>query len=286
MDFKKFSQMIMIEQTLFALPFAYMGILFAGGGTPAQWLWATLALFGARTAGMSFNRVLDARIDAKNPRTAGRHIPAGELSVVSVWLMALMACAVLVGSSYMLNRLCFYLSFVAVALLFTYSFFKRFSASSHFYLGFVEAAAPVGGYLAVTGAFAPMAFMPGMAIMFWIAGLDILYAMQDMDHDRQEGLFSIPARYGREKALVLSGASYVLALASLTGAGIMAGLGLMYWTAVSAVAFIFFRQQALARTEGQELQASVLQIFSLNRFISPVIFIGMFMDAMFRNLFR
>jgi len=276
----------MIEQTLFALPFAYMGILFAGGGTPAQWLWATLALFGARTAGMSFNRVLDARIDAKNPRTAGRHIPAGELSVVSVWLMALMACAVLVGSSYMLNRLCFYLSFVAVALLFTYSFFKRFSASSHFYLGFVEAAAPVGGYLAVTGAFAPMAFMPGMAIMFWIAGLDILYAMQDMDHDRQEGLFSIPARYGREKALVLSGASYVLALASLTGAGIMAGLGLMYWTAVSAVAFIFFRQQALARTEGQELQASVLQIFSLNRFISPVIFIGMFMDAMFRNLFR
>ncbi len=205
---------------------------------------------------------------------------------MSVWLMSLLACAVLVGSSYMLNRLCFYLSFVAVALLFTYSFFKRFSASSHFYLGFVEAAAPVGGYLAVTGAFAPMAFMPGLAIMFWIAGLDILYAMQDMDHDRREGLFSIPARYGREKALALSGSSYVLALASLTGAGIMAGLGLMYWTAVSAVAFIFFRQQALARTEGQELQASVLQIFSLNRFISPVIFIGMFMDAMFRNLFR
>jgi len=285
MDFKKFAQLIMIEQTLFALPFAWMGILFAGGGSLNHWFWASLALFGARTAGMSFNRLLDADVDAKNPRTAERLLPKGEVTRFSVWILAGAASGLLVFSSYMLNSLCFYLSFFAIFLLFTYSFFKRFSASAHFYLGFVEAAAPIGGYLAISGVFELRAFLPGVAIMFWIAGLDILYSLQDQNFDRQEGLHSIPARYGRTKSLSISGLSYLAAVTALAAAGSMANLGAVYWVAVAAVAFIFIRQQVLSRTDGDELENSLGRIFYLNRFISPVLFLGMLLDAVLKNYF-
>jgi 4-hydroxybenzoate polyprenyltransferase len=177
MDFSKFSRLIMIEQTLFALPFALIGVLFAGGGTLKIWLWVITALAAARTAGMSFNRAIDAKIDARNPRTKDRLIPKGELRPVEAWTTAIVASVVLIGASFMLNRLCFYLSFPAVFMLFTYSYFKRFSSSSHFYLGLVEAAAPMGGYIAVTGKFTLVPFVLGLIIMTWIAGLDIVYAL-------------------------------------------------------------------------------------------------------------
>ena len=182
----------MVEQTLFALPFALIGVLFAGGGTFMNWIWAITALVAARTAGMSFNRVIDADIDARNPRTSDRLIPKGEVQPSTVWLTAIISCLVLIGVSYLLNPLCFKLSFVAVLLLFTYSYFKRFSASSHFYLGFVEAAVPIGGYLAVTGEFSLVPFVLGFAILTWIAGLDIVYALQDKTFDEKEKLHSFP----------------------------------------------------------------------------------------------
>jgi len=147
MDFKTFSKLIMIEQTLFALPFALLGVLFAGGGTVGVWIWVAVALAAARTAGMSFNRVIDADIDAKNPRTADRALPKGEISRGAVWLTAVAACLVFIFSAWMLNPLCFYLSFAGVFLLFVYSYFKRFSSSSHFFLGLIEAAAPVPGLI-------------------------------------------------------------------------------------------------------------------------------------------
>lgn len=283
MFLKKFAKLIMIEQTLFALPFAWIGILFAGGGSIVQWLWASAALFGARTAGMAFNRLLDADIDAKNPRTSDRLLPAGEVSSVSVWLLSIAASGLLVLSSYMLNPLCFYLSFVAVVLLFTYSLFKRFSATSHFYLGFVEAAAPVGGYLAISGAFELKAFLPGMAIMFWIAGLDIMYSLQDQNFDKEEGLHSIPARFGRLKSLVFSTLSYVLAVASLIGIGLAGELGAVYWISVIAVFFILIRQQFYIYSTESNLENIIGEIFYLNRFVSPVLFAGMFFDAVLKN---
>src|SRR5512145_199265 len=135
MDFKKFSELILIEQTLFTLPFAYLGLLFAGGGTFKTWVLVTIALAAARTGGMSFNRVIDAKIDKENPRTNDRVLPRGDANPVTVWLIALISALVLIAASYMLNMLCFYLSFFAVFLLFTYSYLKRFSSSSHFYLG-------------------------------------------------------------------------------------------------------------------------------------------------------
>jgi 4-hydroxybenzoate polyprenyltransferase len=283
MDFKKFTGLIMIEQTLFALPFAYIGMLFAGGGKPSDWLWATLALIAARTAGMSFNRILDADIDAKNPRTSNRHIPSGELSKKSVWVLSALTSALLVFSSFMLNSLVFYLSFAALLLLFTYSFIKRFSSSSHFYLGVVEAAAPIGGYLAVSGKFESAAFLPGAAILFWIAALDILYSIQDMEFDKKEGLFSIPSKYGLNTALIISALSYILAAASLVVSGILINGGRIYYVFAAAAFLLFCAQFYLANKNKENINEAIFKVFFINRFISPVILAGVLIDFIFRK---
>ncbi|MCU0844755.1 MAG: putative 4-hydroxybenzoate polyprenyltransferase [Spirochaetes bacterium] len=277
MDFKKFSEMIMIEQTLFALPFAYLGVLFAGGGGFVDWVWVTIALVAARTAGMSFNRVIDIEIDRKNPRTKDRILARGDANPAEVLVYGAAASLVLIFAAYMLNTLCFYLSFAAVALLATYSYFKRFTSSSHYYLGLVEAAAPVGGYLGVTGEFDALPFILGAAIMMWIAGLDLVYAIQDVDFDREERLYSFPARYGVERTLMASALSYVAAIAALSAAGFLARRGTGYWVAVACVAVIFTAQQRLAR--GEDPASAIKQFFELNRYVAPVLFIGTFLDV-------
>jgi 4-hydroxybenzoate polyprenyltransferase len=278
MDFKKFSNLIMIEQTLFALPFAYIGLLFAGGGADAAtWIFVTTALASARTSGMLFNRLLDAEIDAANPRTASRLLPAGLVTKKSVWLTAVFSSLIFIASSYALNDLCFYLSFPALILLFTYSLFKRFSASSHFYLGFVEAAAPIGGFLAVTGEFAFAAFIPAAAIMFWIAGLDILYAIQDMNFDKEKGLHSVPVSLGVNGSLYVSSLSYIISLTSLAYGGILLQAGFFYYYGLAVTAVIFFFQQEAVR-KNADFQKSILEVFALNRYVSPVIFIGLLLD--------
>ena len=280
MDFKTFAKLIMIEQTLFALPFALLGVLFAGGGTFGVWIWVAVALVAARTAGMSFNRVIDADIDAQNPRTADRALPKGEVGRGAVWLTALAACLVFVFSAWMLNPLCFYLSFAGVFLLFTYSFFKRFSSTSHFYLGLVEAAAPVGGYLAVTGEFALLPFILGIIILSWIAGLDIIYALQDLAFDRDHGLHSLPAALGRERALMASVLCYGTALAAMVLAGLMSGRQGAYWLALIVIAAIFFYQQALARRA--EAGPAAARIFKINGAIAPILFVGTLVDVLMK----
>ncbi|NMB65321.1 MAG: UbiA family prenyltransferase [Spirochaetes bacterium] len=279
MDFKKLSQLILIEQTVFALPFAYLGILFAGGGRLSTWIFASIALIAARTAGMCFNRLIDADIDAKNPRTKDRALPKGEVTREEVMRVAVLSCIIFVGSSYMLNMLCFYLSFVAIVLLISYSYFKRFSSASHLYLGFVEAAAPIGGYLATTGEFDLIPFILGFAIMTWIAGLDVVYALLDVDFDRQEGLYSIPSRYGVDKALVISALLYVLSFSSLITLGVMTGRREAYWIGVFCVGIIFIYQQRLARSS--DLQHAIKEFFKVNSFISPVLFLATLVDVFF-----
>lgn len=282
MDFRQFSKLILIEQTLFALPFALLGVLFAGGGTFMNWLWVVVALVAARTAGMSFNRVIDAEIDAKNPRTSDRLIPKGEVKPAVVWLTAVVCSLTLIFAASMLNRLCFILSLPAVLLLFTYSYFKRFTASSHFYLGFVEAAAPIGGYIAVTGKFDLVPFVLGFAIMTWIAGLDIVYALQDMDFDKKENLHSIPVRMGKQNALFLSAACYVLSFGALIYAGIVAQRDIVYWIALFFIGAIFFTQQKLARSES--LVSAIRTFFRINMFISPLLFFGTLIDLLLKQI--
>ena len=276
MDFKKFSKLIMIEQTLFALPFALLGVLFAGGGTFMTWFWVIVALSSARTAGMSFNRVIDAKIDAKNPRTSDRPIPKGEVQPGVVWITAGISSLLLIGASFMLNKLCFYLSFPAVLMLFTYSYLKRFSASSHFYLGLVEAAAPMGGYIAVTGEFTLVPFVLGLVIMTWIAGLDIVYAIQDVEFDIKEDLHSMPVRLGKKRALVMSAACYLVSISAMIYAGLLTHKNVPYWTAVVLVGIIFFYQQRLARSKNITL--AIRNFFKANIYISPILFFGTLTD--------
>lgn len=280
MDFKKLAGLLMPEQTLFALPFAYTGVLFAGGHDARTWLLVTAALVAARTAGMSFNRAIDARIDAANPRTKDRAIPKGEVTIPEALGLALFSCLVLIAASFFLNGLCFRLSFAAVALLAGYSYFKRFSAASHFCLGLTEAAAPVGGYLAVTGKPDAIALTLGGAILLWIAGLDIVYALQDRDFDRRTGLHSIPAAYGEKKALAASGLCYGLSFCAMAAAGLMTRMTFPYWAALLCVAAFFIYQQRTARSA--DLGPAMLKIFRVNMYVSPALFAGALVDSLLR----
>jgi 4-hydroxybenzoate polyprenyltransferase len=283
MDFSKFSKLIMIEQTLFALPFALTGVLFAGGGTFSTWVLVIIALTAARTAGMSFNRVIDAKVDAKNPRTMDRLIPSGKMTSLSVWIIAIASSLILIAASKMLNDLCYRLSFVAVGLLFTYPYFKRFSSSSHFYLGLVEAAAPIGGYLAVTGEFSIIPFLLGFVILFWIAGLDVVYAIQDMEFDIKENLHSIPARLGKKNALAISSVSYCLSIGMLFWAGLITDRSIFFWTGVIMVGCIFLYQQKLARDE--DAVGSIKQFFKVNMYVSVILFFSTGLDMVFDRYF-
>ncbi|VEN72761.1 4-hydroxybenzoate octaprenyltransferase [Candidatus Desulfarcum epimagneticum] len=278
MGFKNFLKLILVKQTLFALPFAFLGVAFGGGGGPKTWILTAAALAAARSAGMCFNMALDHRIDAKNPRTKDRLIPRGEVAPRQAWVWAWLSCLALIGSAFFLNRLCFYLSFPAVFGLFTYSFFKRFSASSHFYLGLVEAAAPIGGYLAAAGSFSAVPFALGVVIMAWIAGLDIVYALQDMEFDRKEKLHSVPAALGRKKALLVSALCHLVSLSAIVFAGVHTGRGAPYWIGALFVAAVFSRQQALA-WRGHDA-AQIQKIFAVNMYIAPALFLGAFIDIL------
>ncbi len=277
MDFKKFSSLILFEQTLFALPFAYLGVLFANGRHLSTWVLVTVAFVAARTAGMSFNRVIDAEIDSRNPRTKHRLVPSGEVKRIEVWLIGLIACLMLVGASFLLNTLCFYLSFPAIVLLFTYSYFKRFSSSSHFYLGLVEAVAPIGGYIAVTGKFSLVSILLGVAILLWIAGLDIVYAVQDLDFDRKEGLYSFPSIFGQNASLIVSEACYVLSMCAMVTAGVITGKSIPYWMALACVAFIFIYQQMVVKSGDMSL--ALKKFFYANLYVSPFLLIGTLIDV-------
>ena len=272
MDFKKFSELILIEQTLFTLPFAYLGLLFAGGGSFITWVLVTIALVAARTSGMSFNRVIDAKIDFANPRTKNRVLPRGDAKPITVWLIAVISALLLIGVSYFLNKLCFYLSFPAVFFMFTYPYLKRFSSASHFYLGFVEAAAPVGGYFAVSGRITLIPFLLGFVIMAWIAGLDIIYALQDKEFDEKTGLHSIPVRVGAQKAIRLSAICYVCSFAAMALAGLIGKMKMPYGIAILLVGVIFLYHQRLARSG--RLGERFSRLFKTNMLISPLLLTG------------
>ncbi|MGO8820944.1 MAG: 4-hydroxybenzoate octaprenyltransferase [Desulfomonilaceae bacterium] len=277
MDFKKFSTLIMFEQTLFALPFAYLGVLFANGRHFSTWVLVTIAFVAARTAGMSFNRVIDAEIDGKNPRTKDRLVPSGKVPKSEVWLIGMLACLTLVGASFFLNNLCFYLSFPAIILLFTYSYFKRFSSSSHFYLGLVEAVAPIGGYIAVTGEISLVSMLLGCAILLWIAGLDIVYAVQDVDFDRKESIYSFPSMFGQKASLIVSEACYVLSICAMVTAGVITRKSMPYWLALACVALIFIYQQRVVKRG--DISLALKKFFYANLYVSPFLLLGTLIDV-------
>jgi 4-hydroxybenzoate polyprenyltransferase len=226
-------EMIKFEHTLFALPFAFLGMLLAAEGWPS-WrtvLWIVVAMVGARSAAMGFNRLVDRRIDAANPRTANRALPAGLVSPAAVTLFVAASAALLVLAAWQLNPLALALSPVALAILFLYSYTKRFTWASHLVLGLSLAGAPLGAWIAVRGDVAPAPFVLAAAVLLWVAGFDVLYALQDVDFDRRSGLFSIPARFGVVPALWISAALHalMLGLLALLPRIYTPGLGTGFW---------------------------------------------------------
>lgn len=244
-------EMIKFEHTLFALPFALAGMLLAAGGWPEgrTVAWIVVAMVGARSAAMGFNRLADREIDAANPRTAGRALPAGRVSPGFVAVFVAAALALLVLAAWRLNPLCLALSPVAIAVLLGYSYAKRFTWASHLLLGVALAGAPLGAWIAVAGAVAATPFVLALAVVTWVAGFDVLYALQDERFDRGAGLFSIPARFGVVAALWISGLLHAATLALLAAlpAVYPAGLGAAYWVGVAGCAALLAFQHALVR---------------------------------------
>ncbi|HEX5889337.1 MAG TPA: UbiA-like polyprenyltransferase [Pyrinomonadaceae bacterium] len=267
-------EMIKIEHTLFALPFAFLGALLAANGLPTlrQILWIIVAMVGARSAAMAFNRIADRNIDARNPRTATRAIPAGHLSVGFVWAFTIISAAVFLTAAAMLNRLTFLLAPVALASVLLYSFTKRWTQFSHIVLGWCLSIAPTGAWIAVRGEIgSPVPLLLSLVVLLWTAGFDILYACQDYDFDRREGLRSIPARVGISRALWIARGLHAAAFLALVSLYVLTGLGPLAFAGVIATGALLVYQHRLVRAD--DLGRLNAAFFTTNAFVSVILLV-------------
>src|SRR5687768_13445920 len=265
-------EMIKIEHTLFALPFAFLGAVLAANGAPTgrQIFWIVIAMVGARSAAMAFNRIADRHIDARNPRTASRAIPAGLLSVGFVWAFTLVSAALFLVAAAMLNRLTLILAPVALASVLLYSFTKRWTQLSHLVLGWCLAIAPTGAWIAVRaeiGSVVPL--LLSLVVLLWTAGFDILYACQDYDFDRREGLRSIPARVGIARSLWIARALHAAAFLALVWLYLITGLGPVAFAGVIATGALLAYQHRLVRAN--DLSRLNAAFFTTNAFVSVIL---------------
>lgn len=268
---KTFGRMVKFSHTVFALPFALAATALAARGhgiTLAQIVAILVAMAGARTAAMGFNRIIDRRIDARNPRTAGREIPTGKVSVLSAALLTAISAAVFMAAAASLGRLCLALSPLVLGLVLGYSFTKRFTWLCHLFLGLAIGIAPAGAWIAVRGDLGAPAIWLVAAVTTWIGGFDILYALSDREFDRRAGIYSIPARFGVPAALVISALLHVGTLAALVAAGYSAGLGTIYFVGVAAVVAIFAYEHSIVRPS--DLSRVNVAFFNLNGYVSLV----------------
>ena len=239
--------MIKFEHTLFAIPFAIIAMMLAANVIPTlyQMFWILIALTFARTVAMLWNRIVDAKVDARNPRTKNRAIPKGLVSVRSAVVMLLISCIVFVFSAYMLNRLSFILSFPALLVIFLYSYLKRFTWLSHFVLGFVDAMAPAGAWIAIRGDLPFSIILLSGAVILWVGGFDILYSLMDLDFDRKEHLFSIPVIFGVKRAIFLSRLMHILMVAALILFGVLYPMHVLYFTGIVFVVILLVYEHNL-----------------------------------------
>jgi 4-hydroxybenzoate polyprenyltransferase len=265
---------IKFEHTVFALPFAYIAMVIAARGWPggATVLWVTAAMVGARTCAMATNRVVDRVIDAKNPRTAGRHLPRGILSAWEMKALAAAGALLMFVAAAMLNPLCLALSPLALLFLVGYSYTKRFTWASHWILGFTDGIAAAGGWIAVRGEFEAPALVLWFALTVWIAGFDVIYACQDVAFDRAHGLHSVPARFGVETALTIARVSHVLTAVALAVLGVMTGLGVIYWIGWVAVVALLVYEHSLVSP--RDLSKLDMAFFNVNGYIAVVVFVA------------
>ncbi len=279
---KVFLDMIKFEHTVFALPFAFMGAILGSvvmfGHLPswAQIGWITLAMVGARSAAMGLNRVIDKMIDKKNPRTAGRAIPAGLLSALEVWGFIIVSFGVLFIAAFQLHPLAAKLLPIAVFLLVFYSYTKRFTWLCHVVLGLTIALAPLGGWVAVAGTPNITAYIFYMTVALWTAGFDIIYACQDADYDRKEGLFSIPSRFGIAKALLFARLFHLVTALGFISLIWLAELNWVYILGTLIAGVILFYEHRLVKAN--DLSKLNTAFFTMNGVLSVVVFSFTFLD--------
>jgi len=266
-----FLREIRIEHTLFALPFAYVGAILAARGLPtaAQIGWITLAVLGARTAAMAANRFLDREIDARNPRTARRALASGTLPPSTMLWAAIAGLSILLWAAWMLNPLCLKLLPIAVVLLLIYPLCKRFTWLTHFVLGAVDGLAPLGAYVAIAGKITLPALALFAAVTIWVAGFDIIYALMDLTVDRDQGISSLPARFGERSGRFVPILLHLAMLALLTGAGILDGAGRPYYLGIAALAILILYEEYLFRS-GANLFVINERVFLSNMAFSVV----------------
>ena len=276
-------EMIKFSHTIFAFPFALMGVVLASlaNGAPptlAQIFWICLAMVGARSGAMGLNRLIDAKIDADNPRTATRHIPAGQVSVFEAVCLIAVSLAVFLVAAWMLNPLCFYLAPIAIGFFVLYAYCKRFTHYAHIVLGICLAAAPVGAWIALRGDIGWPVISLGLAVLFWVAGFDIFYALQDYDFDIERGLHSIPSRLGIRKSFWLAEVFHFLMVFFLLLVYPGSGLGAIYLIGVAVVAGMLLYEHSLVSPD--DLSRLDMAFFNMNGYISVTIFVFTLVDAL------
>jgi 4-hydroxybenzoate polyprenyltransferase len=281
--FKTTLAMIKFEHTLFALPFAFLGAVLAANGLPSAWqiLWITVAMFGARSAAMTFNRLIDRRFDAANPRTAQRELPSGKLSAKFAWAFFITSVALFLLAAYLLNWLTFVLSPVALLSILGYSYAKRFTSLAHLILGWSLAISPTAAWIAVRGTIdSGTPLLLSLLVMMWTAGFDVLYACQDYDYDKKAGLRSIPARFGIKNSLMIARLFHAQAFFVLILLYLVTDLGWLALTGVLAVGALMIYQHTLVKAN--DLSRMNAAFFTTNAFVSVILFIT-FGGAVFYN---
>lgn len=281
-----YGRLVRFSHTVFALPFALASLALAGTRYPvtlAALGWILVAMIAARTAAMGFNRLADRKFDALNPRTRLWELPAGKVTVFEAAMLTAAASLLFIYAAHRLNPLCFALSPLALAVVFFYSLTKRFTWASHLFLGLALSLAPLGAWLAVSGlpATATDLDVPvylALAVLFWLAGFDIIYAIQDYEFDLAQGLYSIPARFGIAKSLALSSLSHIATVIFLALVGISAGAGAVYWIGIAAVTVILVWEHRLVAPH--DLTRINKAFFDVNAYVSLGYFLATFIDVL------
>ena len=274
--------MIKFEHTIFALPFAFIGALLARKGLPTLWQigWIVAAMVGARSAAMAFNRIADAQYDKLNPRTSGRALPRGTLSVQFAVIFTIAMSGLFIFSAWELNSLCFYLSFPTLVILLSYSYTKRFTSLSHIVLGFSVGCAPLAAWLAIRGQFAWPPVLLSASVMFWVAGFDLIYALQDVEFDRTAKLFSLPSKLGIGPALRISTVFHSATIILLGATAFLSGLGWMAFAGIGIVAGILYWEHRIVTP--QDLSRINVAFFNLNGYVSILLLLTFAGDILTR----
>lgn len=275
----RLARLVKIEHTVFALPFAYVGAFLAVGATPSahDLLWITLAMVGARSLAMALNRLVDAGVDARNPRTSARELPSGQLSVAQVALFCAVSLALFLVAVWQLDPLVRWLWPIPVAGFVVYPYLKRITWLCHFWLGAVDGLAPVGAWVAITGRPPWQSWVLGAAVALWVAGFDLFYALFDLDVDRREGLHSIATRFGVRGAFLGARLAHAATVACLVAAGLGLPVGVLYWLGVAAVATLLAYEHALVHPH--DLRRLDTAFFTMNGVISVAFAVFVIADA-------